>query len=622
MVPFGNVLGTGARHMKNGKKASNGGRRIKPSELRSKAWFDNPDNADMTALYVERTMNFGLTLDELQSGKPIIGIAQSGSDLSPCNRHHIYLAERVREGIREAGGIAFEFPLHPIQETCKRPTASLDRNLAYLSLVEVLYGYPIDGVVLTTGCDKTTPSQIMAAATVDLPAIVLSGGPMLNGWYKGERTGSGTIVWKAREMMARGEIEYKEFLELVASSAPSAGHCNTMGTASTMNSLAEALGMSLPGCAAIPGPYRERQQMAYLTGKRIVEMVWEDLKPSDVLTRPAFENAIVVNSAIGGSTNAPVHLNAIARHIGVELDNDDWEKLGYEVPLIVNLQPAGEYLGEEYHRAGGVPAVVAELIAKGKISKKAVTVNGRTLYENCEGKFATDRDVIKPYDAPMKRNAGFLNFKGNLFDSAIMKASVISEEFRQRYLSNPKDPEAFEGRAIVFDGPEDYHKRIDDPKLEIDGTCLLFMRGTGPVGYPGAAEVVNMRAPNYLLKKGITSLPCIGDGRQSGTSGSPSILNASPEAATGGGLALLKTGDTVRIDMKKRTADMKVPAAELAKRREALKKAGGYKYPDHQTPWQEIQRGIVDELSNGMVLKPAVKYQRIAKTKGLPRDNH
>ncbi|ODT21237.1 MAG: dihydroxy-acid dehydratase [Hyphomicrobium sp. SCN 65-11] len=608
--------------MKNGKKSPNGARRVKPSELRSKAWFDNPDNADMTALYLERTMNFGLTLDELQSGKPIIGIAQSGSDLSPCNRHHLVLAERVREGIREAGGIAFEFPLHPIQETCKRPTASLDRNLAYLSLVEVLYGYPLDGVVLTTGCDKTTPSQIMAAATVDLPAIVLSGGPMLNGWFKGERTGSGTIVWKAREMMARGEIEYKEFLELVASSAPSAGHCNTMGTASTMNSLAEALGMSLPGCAAIPGPYRERQQMAYLTGKRIVEMVWEDLKPSDILTRHAFENAIVVNSAIGGSTNAPIHLNAIARHIGVELDNDDWEKIGYEVPLIVNLQPAGEYLGEEYHRAGGVPAVVAELITKGKINKKAVTVNGRTLYENCEGKFASDRDVIKTYDQPMKRSAGFLNFKGNLFDSAIMKASVISDEFRQRYLSNPKDPEAFEGRAIVFDGPEDYHKRIDDPKLEIDASCLLFMRGTGPVGYPGAAEVVNMRAPDYLLKKGITSLPCIGDGRQSGTSGSPSILNASPEAATGGGLALLKTGDIVRIDLKKRTADIKISAAELEKRREALKKAGGYKYPDHQTPWQEIQRGIVDELSNGMVLKPAVKYQRIAKTKGLPRDNH
>ncbi len=614
--------GNGKKHSADTKSASEARRKVKPSELRSKAWFDNPANADMTALYLERTMNFGLTLDELQSGKPIIGIAQSGSDLSPCNRHHIFLADRVREGIREAGGIAFEFPLHPIQETCKRPTANLDRNLAYLSLVEILYGYPIDGVVLTTGCDKTTPSQIMAAATVNIPAIVLSGGPMLNGWFKGERTGSGTIVWKAREMMARGEIDYKEFLELVASSAPSAGHCNTMGTASTMNSLAEALGMSLPGCAAIPAPYRERQQMAYITGKRIVEMVWEDLKPSDILTRAAFENAIATNTAIGGSTNAPVHLNAIARHIGVELDNDDWEKIGYELPLLVNLQPAGEYLGEEYHRAGGLPAVAAELIAKGKINKTAITVNGRTLFENCEGKFAWDRAVIKEYDKPMKAQAGFLNFKGNLFDSAIMKASVISDEFRQRYLSNPKDPNAFEGRAIVFDGPEDYHKRIDDPKLEIDAHCLLFIRGVGPVGYPGAAEVVNMRAPDYLLKKGITSLACIGDGRQSGTSGSPSILNASPEAATGGGLALLKTGDKVRIDLNKRTANMLVSDAELKKRREALEKAGGYKYPEAQTPWQEIQRGMVDELSNGMVLKPAVKYQRVAQTKGLPRDNH
>ena len=623
--------------MKDPKKPANGARsdgakssggkaaaksRIKPSELRSKAWFDNPDNADMTALYLERTMNFGRTLDELHSGRPIIGIAQSGSDISPCNRHHIFLADRIREGIREAGGIAFEFPLHPIQETCKRPTANLDRNLAYLSLVEILYGYPLDGVVLTTGCDKTTPSQIMAAATVNIPAIVLSGGPMLNGWFKGERTGSGTIVWKAREMMARGEIQYKEFLELVASSAPSAGHCNTMGTASTMNSLAEALGMSLPGCAAIPAPYRERQQMAYLTGKRIVEMVWEDLKPSDILTRDAFENTIVVNSAIGGSTNAPVHINAIARHIGVELNNDDWERLGHDIPLLVNLQPAGEYLGEEYHRAGGVPAVVAELIAKGKIHKTAMTVNAKSLHENCEGKFAWDRNVIKEYDRPMKAQAGFLNIKGNLFDSAIMKTSVISEEFRQRYLANPKDLNAFEGRAIVFDGPEDYHKRIDDPKLEIDGTCLLFMRGVGPVGYPGAAEVVNMRAPDYLLKKGITSLPCIGDGRQSGTSGSPSILNASPEAATGGGLALLKTGDKVRIDLNKRSANILISEAELKKRREALAKAGGYKYPEAQTPWQEIQRGMVDELSHGMVLKPAVKYQRVAQTKGLPRDNH
>jgi dihydroxy-acid dehydratase len=595
----------------NGKKA-----------LRSKAWFDNPANADMTALYLERTMNFGLTLEELQSGRPIIAIAQSGSDIAPCNRHHIFLAERVREGIREAGAVCFEFPLHPIQETCKRPTASLDRNLQYLSLVEILYGYPIDGVVLTTGCDKTTPAQIMAAATVDIPAIVLSGGPMLNGWFKGERTGSGTIVWKAREMMARGEIDYKGFLELVASSAPSAGHCNTMGTASTMNSLAEALGMSLPGCAAIPAPHRERQQMAYLTGKRIVEMVHEDLRPSKILTRAAFENAIVVNSAIGGSTNAPIHLNAIARHVGVELDNDDWEKIGYDVPLLVNLQPAGEYLGEEYHRAGGVPAVAAELIAEGKINKVALTVNGKTFYDNNKGKLTWDRKVIKAYDQPMKANAGFLNLKGNLFDSAIMKTSVISEEFRKRYLSNPKDPMAFEGRAVVFDGPEDYHARIDDASLKIDEHCLLFMRGAGPVGYPGAAEVVNMRAPDYLLKKGITSLPCIGDGRQSGTSGSPSILNASPEAATGGGLALLRTGDKVRISLKDRTANILVSDAELKKRREDLKKAGGYKYPESQTPWQEIQRGIVDELSNGMVLKPAVKYQKIAHTKGIPRDNH
>jgi dihydroxy-acid dehydratase len=604
------------------KPNGNGGAGSAKRQLRSKAWFDNPANADMTALYLERTMNYGLTLEELQSGKPIIGIAQSGSDLSPCNRHHIVLAERVREGIREAGGIAFEFPLHPIQETCKRPTASLDRNLAYLGLVEVLYGYPIDGVVLTTGCDKTTPSQIMAAATVDIPAIALPGGPMLNGWFKGERTGSGTIVWKAREMMARGEIDYKGFLELVASSAPSAGHCNTMGTASTMNSLAEALGMTLPGGAAIPAPYRERQQIAYLTGKRIVEMVHEDLKPSKILTRAAFENAIVVNSAIGGSTNAPIHLNAIARHIGVELDNDDWEKVGYDIPLLVNLQPAGEYLGEDYHRAGGVPAVAAELIAEGKINKTAITVNGRTFLENNKGKLTWDRNVIKAYDQPMKKQAGFLNLKGNLFDSAIMKTSVISEEFRKRYLSNPKDPMAFEARAVVFDGPEDYHARIDDPKLAIDEKTVLFMRGAGPVGYPGAAEVVNMRAPDYLLKKGISSLPCIGDGRQSGTSGSPSILNASPEAATGGGLALLKTGDKVRIDLKKRTADILISDAELQKRREALAKAGGYKYPDSQTPWQEIQRGMVDELSNGMVLKPAVKYQKIATSKGLPRDNH
>ncbi len=590
--------------------------------LRSRAWFDNPANVDMTALYLERTMNYGLTLDELQSGRPIIGIAQTGSDITPCNRHHLFLATRVRDGIREAGGVPFEFPIHPIQETCKRPTALLDRNLQYLSLVEILYGYPIDGVVLTTGCDKTTPAQLMAAATVDIPAIVLSGGPMLNGWLNGERMGSGTIVWTARAMMARGEIDAREFTNLIASSAPSAGHCNTMGTASTMNSLAEALGMSLPGCAAIPAPHRDRQEMAYRTGKRIVEMVWDDLKPSDVLTRGAFENAIVVTSAIGGSTNAPIHLNAIARHIGVALDNDDWEHIGYDVPLLVNMQPAGEYLGEDYYRAGGVPAVVAELIAMGKIDQSAITVNGKSLHENNEGRFASDRDVIKSAAAPMRRQAGFLNLKGNLFDSAIMKTSVISDEFRARYLENVSDPNAFEGSAIVFDGPEDYHARIDDPTLELDENSVLVIRGVGPIGYPGAAEVVNMRPPDYLLKRGVRELPCIGDGRQSGTSGSPSILNASPEAATGGGLALLQTGDRVRIDLGKRTADVLVTDAELATRRESLALAGGYAVPESQTPWQEIQRSLVDELATGMVLEPAVKYQRIAQTKGVPRDNH
>jgi xylonate dehydratase len=593
-----------------------------PVNLRSRAWFDNPANVDMTALYLERTMNYGLTLDELQSGRPIIGIAQTGSDITPCNRHHLFLATRVRDGIREAGGIAFEFPIHPIQETCKRPTAAVDRNLQYLSLVEILYGYPLDAVVLTTGCDKTTPAQLMAAATVDIPAIVLSGGPMLNGWFEGERTGSGTILWRARELLAEGKIDARRFTELIASSAPSAGHCNTMGTATTMNSLAEALGMSLPGCAAIPAPHRDRQEMAYLTGKRIVEMVREDLKPSDVLTRAAFENAIVVNSGIGGSTNAPIHLNAIARHVGVELDNDDWERVGYDVPLLVNVQPAGEYLGEEYHRAGGVPAVVAELIELGRIDPSATTVNGKTLHENCVGRFSRDRAVIRPHDDPLRPQAGFLNLRGNLFGSAIMKTSVISDEFRSRYLENPSDPNAFEGRAVVFDGPEDYHARIDDPALDLDEDSVLVIRGVGPVGYPGSAEVVNMRPPAYLLARGVRELPCIGDGRQSGTSGSPSILNASPEAATGGGLAVLRTGDRVRIDLGRREANVLVPAEELAQRRDELDRAGGYAYPESQTPWQEIQRGLVDELSHGMVLKPAVRYQRIARTYGVPRDNH
>lgn len=590
--------------------------------LRSRAWFDNPDNADMTALYLERYLNYGLSQEELQSGRPIIGIAQTGSDLSPCNRHHLELAKRVREGIREAGGIAIEFPVHPIQETGKRPTAGLDRNLAYLGLVEVLYGYPLDGVVLTIGCDKTTPACLMAAATVNIPAIALSVGPMLNGWYKGVRTGSGTVVWKARELLATGEIDYQGFVKLVASSAPSTGYCNTMGTATTMNSLAEALGMQLPGAAAIPAPYRDRQEAAYRTGLRIVEMVHEDLKPSDILTREAFLNAIRVCSAIGGSTNAPVHLNALARHVGVELSIDDWQAHGEDVPLLVNLQPAGAYLGEDYYRAGGVPAVVNQLMAQGLVHEDALTANGRSIGENCRDVAIADEDVIRPYDRPLKEKAGFRVLRGNLFSSAIMKMSVISPEFRARYLSNPDDPEAFEGRAVVFDGPEDYHARIDDPALAVDEMTVLFMRGAGPVGYPGAAEVVNMRAPDYLIKAGVHSLPCIGDGRQSGTSGSPSILNASPEAAAGGGLALLRTGDRVRIDLKRNSADMLVPEEELERRRQELAAQGGYHFPAHQTPWQEIQRALVGQLETGAVLEPAVRYQRIAQTKGVPRDNH
>ncbi len=599
-----------------GKRATGG----KP--LRSQAWFDNPDNPGMTALYLERYLNFGLTPQELRSGKPIIGIAQTGSDLSPCNRHHIELAARVREGIRTAGGIAFEFPVHPIQETGKRPTAALDRNLAYLGLVEVLYGYPLDGVVLMTGCDKTTPACLMAAATVNIPAIVLSGGPMLNGWWKGERCGSGMAIWKAREELAVGKIDNEDFLNIAAASAPSIGHCNTMGTASTMNALAEALGMSLPGCAAIPAPYRERGQMAYETGLRAVEIVREDLRPSDILTRKAFENAIVACTAIGGSTNAPIHINAIARHMGVKLAIEDWETIGYDVPLLVNMQPAGEYLGEEYFRAGGLPAVMHELLKAKRIHGDALTVNGKSMGENVRPAKAQDANVIKPYKAPMKQAAGFKVLKGNLFDSAIMKMSVISDAFRQRYLSDPKDLNAFEGRAVVFDGPEDYHHRIDDPSLRIDERTLLFIRGVGAIGYPGSAEVVNMQPPAALIRKGITSLPCIGDGRQSGTSGSPSILNASPEAAANGGLALLKTGDRVRIDLNKGTADILISSAELAERRAALQKRGGYKYPDSQTPWQEIQRGMVDQLADGMVLKPAVKYQRVAQARGIPRDNH
>jgi dihydroxy-acid dehydratase len=591
------------------------------TRLRSQLWFDNPDNPGMTALYLERYLNYGLTRAELTSGRPIIGIAQTGSDLSPCNRHHLELAQRVRAGIRDAGGIAIEFPVHPIQETGKRPTAALDRNLAYLGLVEVLYGYPLDGAVLMTGCDKTTPACLMAAATVNTPAIVLSGGPMLNHVENGKLMGSGTLIWQARQDQAAGKIDYKEFINIVARSAPSAGHCNTMGTASTNNALAEALGMSLPGCAAIPAPYRERGQIAYETGVRAVEIVREDLKPSDILTRAAFENAIVACSAIGGSTNAPIHVNAIARHAGVELAIEDWEKVGYDVPLLVNVQPAGEYLGEDYYRAGGLPAVMHELHAAGRLHGDALTINGKTVAENVAQAKIYNAEVIRTYDRPLKATAGFKVLRGNLFDSAIMKTSVISDEFRNRYLSNPKDPNAFEGRAVVFDGPEDYHRHIDDPSLGIDEHTILFMRGVGPIGYPGSAEVVNMQPPAALIKKGVTSLACIGDGRQSGTAGSPSILNASPEAAAGGGLALLKTGDRVRIDLNKGSADILISAAELAARRAALDKSGGYQYPPSQTPWQEIQRAMVDQLADGMVLAPAVKYQRVAQ-KSVPRDNH
>ena len=596
-------------------------KKIGIDDLRSRKWFMNPDNPEMTALYLERYLNYGLTRQELQSGKPIIGIAQTGSDLSPCNRHHIELTKRVRDGILAAGGTPIEIPVHPIQETGKRPTAMLDRNLAYLSLVETLFGYPIDGVVLNIGCDKTTPALLMAAATVNIPAIALSVGPMLNGWFQGKRTGSGTIVWKAREMLAAGEIDNEGFMDMVASSAPSVGYCNTMGTATTMNSLAEALGMQLPGAAAIPAPYRERGQISYETGRRIVDMVWEDLRPSNIMTRAAFENAIVVNSAIGGSTNAPIHLNAIARHLGVALDNDDWQAVGHHVPLMVNLQPAGAYLGEDYHRAGGVPAVVGELLEQGLLPHPdALTVNGQAMGENCGARRSTNLDVIKSADAPIKSDAGFINLSGNLFDSAIMKTSVISDSFRAMYLSNPEDMNAFEGRAVVFDGPDDFHHRIDDPAENIDTECILFMRGAGPIGYPGGAEVVNMRPPAYLLKKGVEALPCIGDGRQSGTSGSPSILNASPEAADGGGLALLQTGDRVRIDLNQCSADMLVTRDELSARARILE-TDGYAMPESQSPWQQYFREKVGPFDQGMVLKDADYYQDIAR-KFMPRDNH
>ena len=588
------------------------------SQLRSRQWFANPLNPSMTALYLERFLNYGLTREELQSGKPLIGIAQTGNDLVPCNRHHIELAKRVRDGIRDAGGIPMEFPVHPLQETAKRPTAALDRNLAYLGLVEVLYGYPLDGVVLTTGCDKTTPALLMAAGTVGLPAIVLSGGPMLDGHYQNRLAGSGTIVWEARELLAAGKIDSEGFIDLVASSTPSAGHCNTMGTATSMNSLAEALGMSLPGCAAIPAPYRERGQFAYETGRRIVGMVHEDLTPAKIMTRPAFENAIVVAAAIGGSTNCVPHLIAIARHVGVPLDLDDWQRIGHAIPLLVNCQPAGEYLGEGYHRAGGVPAVMGELLLAGKIDGDPLTVNGKTIAENVGAMRTKNSAVIRPYADPLSTDAGFLVLRSNFFDSAIMKTSVISADFRARHLSDPADLDAYVARAVVFEGPEDFHERINDLSLEIDEHTILVMRNCGPVGYPGSAEVVNMTPPDALVKAGITNLPTMGDGRQSGTSAAPSILHVSPESVSGGGLALLHTGDRLRIDLAKREVTLLLPAAEIASRRGAWIATPLV----NQTPWQEIYRAEVGQLETGGCLEPAVAYRDVVHTMGIPRDSH
>ncbi|KAI2631586.1 dihydroxy-acid dehydratase [Xylaria nigripes] len=601
-----------------------GGSEIKSTPrrpLRSAAWFNRPDDRIIQSVYIERYLNYGLTKEELVSGKPIIGIAQSGSDLAPCNRYHMVLAKRVREGIRSAGGIAFEFPTHPIQESVRRPTAALDRNLAYLGLVELLYAYPLDGVVLLTGCDKTTPACLMAAATMDIPAICLNVGPMLNGWEQGGRMGSGAVVWRARELHAAGLIDDDQVADMVASGTPSAGHCNTMGTASTMNALAEALGMALPGSAAIPAVYRERAQIAYSTGERIVDMVREDLKPSDIMTRKAFENAIVANTAIGGSTNAPVHLNAIAKHIGVPLDLDDWERVGCGIPLLLNMMPAGEVLGEEYYRAGGLPAILAELLEAGALPHPdALTVNGRSIGNNVRGKKTWDRSTIRPFSDPLKTNAGFLHLKGTLFDSAIMKMSVVSKAFREAFLEDPNDPNAFENKVAVFDGPEDYHKNVDS--ASIDERMILVMRGVGPLGYPGAAEVVNMRAPDHLLKRGISDLPCIGDGRQSGTSGSPSILNATPEAANGGNLALLRNGDVVRVDLNKRRVDIMISEDEMTARRAKLEADGGYHGPPSHTPWQDIFRREVGGLSEGMVLRGATRFQRVAQNYSALRDNH
>ena len=586
--------------------------------LRSRGWFDDKSNPGMTALYLERYMNWGLTPGELRSGKPIIGIAQTGSDLSPCNRHHLVLAERVRDGIRDAGGIPLEFPIHPIQETGKRPTAGLDRNLAYLSLVEVLHGYPLDGVVLTAGCDKTVPAVLMGAATVNIPSILLSGGPMLDGWFKGRLAGSGTIVWEGRKLLAEGKIDYEKFLDMVAASASSVGHCNTMGTALSMNSLAEALGMSLPGCAAIPGPHKERGWMAYETGKRIVEMVAENLRPSDIMTKKAFENAVVAAAALGASSNCPISMIAIARHMGVDHTLEDWQRLGADIPLLTDVQPAGRFLGEGFFRGGGVPAVLRELKSAGKLQLDAMTCTGQTLGEVLASDVDVDREVIRAYDQPMKERAGFIVLSGNLFDAGIMKISVVDEAFRNRFLADPEHPNMFEGTAVIFEGPEDYHDRIEDPALGIDEHSILVIRNCGPVGYPGSAEVVNMQPPAALLKRGITDLPTMGDGRQSGTSGSPSILNISPEAVVGGGLGLLQNGDRLRIDLNERSVNVLIPEAELATRRK------DWVAPpmEHKTPWEEIFRSMVGQMSTGACLEPATLYLNIVEERGESRHSH
>ena len=585
-------------------------------KLRSEHWFNDPDDPEMTAIYMERYLNYGLTREELQASRPIIGIAQIGSDLTPCNRGHLETVKRAKEGVRDAGGIPIEFPVHPIQESCRRPTAALDRNLAYLGLVEILHGYPFDGVIFTTGCDKTAPACLMAAVTVDIPSIVLSGGPMLDGWHEGELAGSGTMVWEGRKSCAEGRMSYEQFIQQVADSSPSAGHCNTMGTALSMNCMAEALGMSLPGCASIPAPYRERLQMSYQTGKRIVGMVGEDLRPSKILSRQAFENAIVVNTALGGSTNCPIHLTAIARHVGVELCLQDWQDIGYDVPLLVNCQPAGTFLGESFHRAGGVPAVMKELTQEGKLHGDCITVSGETVSVNLNDVSVADHEVIFPFGKPLREKAGFLVLSGNLFDGALIKTCVISDDFRERYLSNPGEENCFTARCIVFDGPEDYHARIDDPELNIDESCLLAIRGCGPVGYPGSAEVVNMQPPADMIKRGVDTLPTMGDGRQSGTAASPSILNVSPESAVGGNLALIETGDEVCVDLNQCSVELMVDAEELERRRSA------YVAPEleHQTPWQEIYRGCVGQLSTGGCLELATKYRKVGDV--IPRRNH